>query len=456
MKFLFFLILLSFKGAYAEVSQTVDIDLSYIESLEVFAQRISSQIHETLMPQISNSELSFQQKEEIFKIVSQFESEVLQGLEKQKELYKNGFIQIPAEGLARKELSQLSMNIKWAVELAQFEFIAAIKLMNAKSSYYKIKKRFDHVALLSADLAANRNVRIPTKVMLNAFVARSEKFLRALIGVIFMALTNRKLNKIIDWTPREPLTKQKTPIDYKFYSENGVTQEFSTLPKDAVFILAMNHDFGSLDGKEIKEFSKAIGVDRNLIVTTSGSWPQMRIFGNPDPDILLIEDKMWMSRAIEAFERQKTGTISLSIFPEGAVPLWGTQAPLIAHQGTFRLARLAADHLRGVKPVYYVRITSNFLTHVTSGGEVPLALTIRNPERVPDTPVIKGDNQDPWIRKTRLEFEQIANQHRQQMYDLVKPAYLPDSLVFRVRSFPNPKTSPSTGLKPSCQNLFIK
>jgi hypothetical protein len=260
-----------------------------------------------------------------------------------------------------------------------------------------------------------------------------------------MALTNRKLNKIIDWTPKEPLTKQKTPIEYKFYSESGITQELSTLPKDAVFILAMNHDFGSLDGKAIKEFSKVIGSDRNFIVTTSGSWPQMKIFGNPDPDVLLIEDKMWMSRAIDAFEKHKTGPISLSIFPEGAVPLWGTQAPLIAHQGTFRLARKAAAHLRGIKPVYYIRITSNFLTHVTSGGEVPLALSIRDPERVPDHEVIKGDNQDEWIRRTRLEFEQVANQHRQQMYDLHKPSYIPDSRVFRVRSFSS-----------SCRNLFIK
>ncbi|MBY0384685.1 hypothetical protein K2X05_05960 [bacterium] len=456
---LIFLILLPL-CSYAETNLPqipVEGAYSYFESLEAFSQRVSTQINDILIPQISNSQLSLEQKTELTQIAVRFEEEVLRGLQDQKELYQKSFGQVPGAGLARLELLNLSKNVKWAIELAQFQFIEALQLMDSGFSYQKIKKRFDRVALLSEDLAARRNIRVPVKTMLNAFVARSEKFLRTLFGVIFMALTNHKLNKIIDWTPRESLTSQQKPTEYKFYSEEGVTQEFSSLPKDAVLILAMNHDFGSLDAKELKEFAKSLGVDRNIMVSSTVAWPQIKIFGNPDPDIVVVEDKMWMSKALHAFKEQKSGLISLSIFPEGAVPLWGTQAPLPTYPGVFRLARAAAIQLRDVKPVYYLRITSNFLTHVTSGGAVPLTLSIRDPELVPtDLFVRGGDNKDPWMAKARLEFEQAANQHRQQMYDLESPAYIPDTKVFRVRSFPEVKPIEQSGLGLSCRNLFIK
>jgi hypothetical protein len=211
-----------------------------------------------------------------------------------------------------------------------------------------------------------------------------------------------------------------------------VSDQLPVLPENAVVILAMDHDHPALDARYINLVAKKLGIDRSVLLTDKEAWPHYEYHKNKDENVFFIQDKEFKGKVLDILESHPNGRAAFMIFPEGGLPFWGTQFPLISQWGAFSMARKAAHRMAGKKPVYFIEINGNFLPSVTNSDKVvPIKLRVTEPVLVPTTPV---GQRDPWVEEMRSKFEEHLNEvgERGRQYDLIDRRPVKDARIRRV------------------------
>jgi hypothetical protein len=255
--------------------------------------------------------------------------------------------------------------------------------------------------------------------------AKSIKTICSLITKICMRSQLNELEDILaqDLRRKSPTDQSHVQFIYTDHNKN-IQSKINELPKDAIVFFAMNYDHGSVERSYLLEIQKMLGIDSNSFVTSKNSWPQIAIWqkmGWPlkDDENLLIEDKDLKRKVLKFVESKPQQRVAISMFPEGQLPLFGTQFPVYTNFGAFNYAREASHLNKGKRPVYIVNVHGNFLRALNSNGQKHIQIVVQAPELVPDTPLAQRDE---WVEKKRVEFESESNSRdrRGQMIDLIQ------------------------------------
>jgi hypothetical protein len=426
---LLFLVLL-LGAAAASAGDAPAPDSPYLSLLSSYQQRFEKYVLAVFRKIVSEEKLPAADRELLLASVSRFEEANNAAFARFRLDYQKAFLQAPPDSAALKEARFLERNLKWASEVAQFELIKIVELLRGRGRPMAMRQHLANLDRLSGALARDQRIKEPLQNYLANLVPRKQRSLRTMAGALKRFALNTNISELLRWMPPEPFTSQTAPPTLTMLKAGGASTELAKLPENAVIILAMNHDIGTLDGLAIQSVANAFGSETNMILTTKGAWPQLKFFKNADPDVFLTDEKGFAAKVLERFRQEGTGRISFSVFPEGGVALTGAQLPLFSNSGAFKIARDAAHDLQGKKPVYYVQLTSNLLEHVTSDGKIPMHIEIREPELVPDTAVLPNDR---WIAARRAEFEVAANRNRFQLMDIEKAEPLPGTRLYRMR-----------------------
>ena len=422
-----FLVALVAFTAQTQPDATTPQEPGYLSTIDRYQRHFRTDVLEIFRDKINSANLAPSEQSRLVSTVDSFERTLTAIFSDFRSAYQKAFLTQNPDSAAVKEARLLQENLKLSIELAQLEMIAVIKNIEQNRNVNKPVTKLED---LTRALEENRTIRRPLGNYIANFFPRREKFLTTVLRFLHHAMINTPITTIMKLIPLEPFTTQRTPPLLSVLSANGERSRLSELPANAVIILAMNHDVGTLDGYGIQKISEALGANRNMVLTTKGAWPQFLFHKNTDPDAFLIEEKTFSRRLFARVNALPNERITFSAFPEGAVAMAGAQFPQIANAGIFKIARDMAARLQGTRPVYYIRLTSNFLEHVTSGGEVPMHIEIREPELVPTSP-LEGRS-DVWVREKRHEFENSSHKYRGRFYDLREPMLLEGSRLFRV------------------------
>jgi hypothetical protein len=206
-----------------------------------------------------------------------------------------------------------------------------------------------------------------------------------------------------------PLTgDSKNEARIKFVDNHGRETNRPALPKDAVLIMVMNHEHALMDLASMKKVAKSFQADTVSVLTNRDVWPIYNFRTNKDETIIFKQEKNIKQKVLSLINKS-LGKFVFAIYPEGDLPYFNANFPLPAHFGAFNIARSAAVENRGKRPVYLVKVFGNFQAAVNAHGDIPFAVEVLSPERVPTDDIL---GRDPWIETKRAEFERLTLSRR--------------------------------------------
>src|SRR6185312_13148143 len=138
-----------------------------------------------------------------------------------------------------------------------------------------------------------------------------------------LCLKGEKLNNFFDQVSLQALSGQKNKrVDLKYVDTEGKETEAAQLPKDAVIILALNHDHAMLDLASMKDVAKSLHADTVSVLTTKNAWPIYNFIENKDETVLFTQDKNIKQRVLDLVNKEQ-GRFVFAIYPEGDLPFFG-------------------------------------------------------------------------------------------------------------------------------------
>lgn len=420
---------------------------TYFEQLSRYEKRFESEVIGDFLREAKSKGLNREELVEVDHAMTWLMNSVHIEFSEFRSAYESAFLSNSPSKEAIRASRRHQDNVKWAIEISQWHMIEFLHAVSASANHAQVSdsvhRLTENLEALCNSLDKGEKIRIPFRVYLANFVPRTENFGRNLFWFIRRMLFNSPITELIRKIPKESFTAQKSAPE--IVPETTATETlFEHLPKNAVLVLAMNHDIGPLDGHGVQTVSEAAGAVRNMVLTSKDAWPHLAFHRNKDPDIFLTETRGFADQLHQRVEQFPDQIVSFSAFPEGAVSTIGAQFPQIANPGVFKTARELSFWLRDRRPVYYIELKSNFAVHTSSGGKIPMRIEVREPERVPDVEVRSGDQ---WIARKRADFEARMSARDRGFYDLRSA-----SRVDGYRSF---RGTPA-GTKVSCPALFAK
>jgi hypothetical protein len=394
-------------GALAQQSRAQNTENEYTKALIAFKSSLELQIDEIFWPQVqSDSLLTENEKLQIYEINQNLKATLFALLERHKSDYSAVFF--PIENNNNSELSKARfMQMESSLKSATEKLLNAMADLLDSSHQNRATRLYLKTAnLLLENLKNDLEVKADPRVLLHQTITNKSKF-KTLCSVIARMCFNEKMNRIIDSIPLEELLRESTEYDKQIQDQ----LKSISLPENSALILIVNHDSPLADLTLLNKMTRALGIQRNILLTTRFAWPQTRIFKNPDPDILFIEDKDLAKSIVENSRQSQTGhLVSTTIYPEGNVPFFSTNFPLSTKYGAFSIARKTAVQLaQEGRKVYLLKIFTNVFEETTSLNKPGLVIKVSSPELVPSNPIEKNDD---WVNKQRLSFENEISQKR--------------------------------------------
>ncbi|MFS4459822.1 hypothetical protein [Bdellovibrio sp. HCB2-146] len=435
------------EGTSAGISAVVQ-DNAFLERVESFRGSIAIQVLQVFNPIVQESQISESDKESLKNMATEFLRALDRQLLQYKADYRSEFITLEKVDGAKERLMNAESDIKWAVEKTLNAMVQLLDTLADGKPVAKTKKYQDLIVEVTRRLDANERMSTTPMDLLKNLAPVKKGLVRTLCSVVTRLCMNQNVSKVLREIPESAFSRESLQdMKIEVVSKTGQVLPGLNLPNNAAVIFAMNHDHAILDLKSIQILAEKMGIDRNMVLTTTDAWPQAKFMKNHDPNIMYIQEKGLAQKVVQNMKDHKGARpIAFTIYPEGQLPFWGTQFPLYAKFGAFIIARKAAVALKAERPVYYIEVHSNFLKSITSEASVPLKLQVLEPQIVPTEPLTE---RDAWAEKTRFEFEERANtaEKRGLQYDLIERRKIPGTLI-----------NTTTQVKPyqvrSCEGMF--
>jgi hypothetical protein len=422
------------KGDLVVAPPAPDIQKSdYLQKLSNFNVAVKGQIEQIFIPQLREFEnLNSDIKDQIISAAIELSSAVTQKMQTYNVDYQSRFIEFNNNENIKNRLYINEMVIKTSVDQALHAMANLLDHLeqNKKANENTVRSYLGKIIESRKNLIENETTRRQFKAnaltVIKSILAKSKstKTICSLITKICMRSNLTELESLLAQDVQKTITKNNRPQFIFTDANNNATSKLSELPKDAIVVFAMNYDHGSIERAYLLEVQKMLGIDSNAFVTSKESWPHIAIaekmgWALTDESNLLVEDKDLKTKVLNFFEARPNQRVAVSMFPEGQLPLYGTQFPLHAKYGAFNYARAASALNKGKRPVYIVNVFGNFLRSLNSNNQTPIKIVVQAPELVPDTPLAQRDE---WVEKKRLAFESESNSsdRRGQMIDLIQ------------------------------------
>ena len=405
---------------------------TFPQALDAHQKRMQINIEHNFFGAIESSTLSPELQEEIKKVsrefvrVSKAKSEVL------KADYQSVFINFEKNEAAKSRLNYLETGLKWATEIVLKSLSEISMQLQSKPNLNVIRQAIKTVIKTTAQVQAtdqNKNYVKPHPIArIDIIPMKSKGSARTLCGAFLKLCFQESVTDLLEGLPEQQFMK-KTPQEPIYWTRTAQQDELrpglpTQLPKDAAFILTMNHDHQILDLKYVRKIARELGIDRTALLTTRVVWA----LGKQDQDTLFVQDKDLSQKVTDVLADSAHKNPSVAIYPEGNLPFPLTQFPMISKFGAYIMARKSAIQLASKRPVYLIDIQSNLLKFSTTSADIPMEFIISQPELVPTEALGK---RDAWSEKKRLEFEARANRSetRSLMVDLKSGRMIPGTNI---------------------------
>lgn len=424
-------------GAYAQEKTGANVavnaqgDNAFLERVEAFRTSISMQVLQVFNPIVrENANLSEGDKQFLTQTAEEFLKSLDQKITQYKADYRTEFITLEKVEGAKERLMDAESDIKWAVEKTLNAMVQALDILADGKSVAKTKKQTDLIKEITRRMDANERMSATPGDLIKNLAPVKKGLIRTLCSTVTRLCMNQNVSKVIREIPATAFSRESLKdMKIEVISKDGKVLPGVNLPSNAAVIFAMNHDHAILDLKSIQILAEKMGIERNMVLTTTDAWPQAKVMKNNDPNIMYIQEKGLAQKVIQNMKDHKgERPVAFTIYPEGQLPFWGTQFPLYSKFGAFIIARKAAVALKADRPVFYIEVHSNFLKSITSEAPVQLKLQVLEPQVVPTDALTE---RDAWAEKTRFEFEERANtaEKRGLQYDLVERRKIPGTLI---------------------------
>jgi hypothetical protein len=401
------------------------------DALDAHQKRMQINIEHNFFGAVDSSTLNQELKEEIKRVSKDFigasraKSEIL------KADYQTVFIKFEKNEAAKNRLNFLETGLKWATEIV-LKSLSTISLqLQSKPDLSVIRKEIKKIIKTTAQVQAtdeNKNHVKPEPIArIDIIPMKSKGSTRTLCGAFMKLCFQESVTDLLEGLPEHQFMKS-APQEPVFWTRTANPDQLQPglpqIPKDAAFILTMNHDHQILDLKYVRKIARALGIDRTALLTTRVVWA----LGKQDQDTLFIQDKDLSQKVTDVLADSAHKNPSVAIYPEGNLPFPLTQFPMISKFGAYIMARKAAIQLASKRPVYLIDIQSNLLKFSTTSADIPMEFILSQPELVPTDALGK---RDPWSERKRLEFEARANrpETRSLMVDLKSGKIIPGTNV---------------------------
>lgn len=401
------------------------------DALDAHQKRMQINVEHNFFGAIDSSTLSQELKEEIKRVskdfvgVSRAKSEIL------KADYQSVFIKFEKNEAAKSRLNYLETGLKWATEIVLKSMALISSQIQSKADLSVIRSEIKRIIKTTAQVQAtdeNKNHVKPAPIArIDIIPMKSKGSTRTLCGAFMKLCFQESVTDLLEGLPEHQFMKSapQKPIYWtRTANPDQLQPGLPQIPKDAAFILTMNHDHQILDLKYVRKIARALGIDRTALLTTRVVWA----LGKQDQDTLFIQDKDLSQKVTDVLADSAHKNPSVAIYPEGNLPFPLTQFPMISKFGAYIMARKAAIQLASKRPVYLIDIQSNLLKFSTSSADIPMEFIISQPELVPTEALGK---RDAWSERKRLEFEARANrpETRSLMVDLKSGRIIPGTNI---------------------------
>lgn len=405
-------------------------DNYYLNRVEIFRRNLAQQAINFIEQVKEYDHITQEERLQLIELAEYFGDTLNKKLLEFKERYRTRFIEMSRDSEHKVWLWEAEADIKWATERSQVAMIDILDRLDQGKKFKSLKMKMAVIRKNIDMLASGERIEPSLYDMIRKVTPMKRGLLRTTCSAVSRMCFNQDLTKLIKALPTQAYARDSKQSEViEVVKRDGTrTTELPKLPKDAVIIIGMNHDHAALDASYLMMIADKLGVERNLLLTTQSAWPHFSIFKNKDPYLTLKEEPGFKDRVMRFFDSHQNKRVGFSIFPEGELPFWGVQFPLLANFGAFKLARRAAIKYAGQRPVYYIEAHANFLRYVTAKSDIPIKIDIIEPELVPSHELAERDQ---WIESRRTAFEERANdpERRGEMYDLIDRRKIPGGRI---------------------------
>ncbi len=393
-------------------------EMDYIQRLVSLRDAVFHRVNNTFLPMVENSSLPDDIKSSIRTSMSEYLEIFSQKVSQAINRYSQEFLKIEAsddKAKAAVKMSQLESNLSRSLHQ---NFKAMIEISNnLDGRRRKLRRPLATIRRTIADLNAGTLVHMPViQEILDQFPAKARIFSNLCTYITKLCIKNQPLTDFV-----------RNRLTYADISRTGKPAHFTgipveeikrSLPDDAVVIVVANHDYAPLDAKVLDELAKQLEARETMFLTMKVVYPHFFVRKNTDPNTFFIEDRSWMKKALARMGETEGRTV-FNLFPEGTIPYWFAQFPLVAKSGGFVLARRTAHKLREQKKVFVLEVQTNVLPYMLGNEEGELTAELLPLVEVPNGEL---DKDDAWVAQMRQSFENRANQKRGEASPvIVKP-----------------------------------
>jgi hypothetical protein len=391
----------------------------YLNKLLNYKNAIQAQVKMVFIPQMMEaSPLNHEQQSEMIAQAENFLTVFNARLDEFGRDYHRLFVSYERDPAAMERLVNTESDLKWAVDRSLNSMADILDMMESGASGKNILKSWkvvnDITARLQSRAPMTRGVQDILRNVLPYKKGTSEMLCSMITRLCFKS---EKLNDFFDHMPRAALAGQKdAKVEITTLDKKGQKTAAEALPEDAIIILALNHDHALMDLASMKDVARSLQVETVSVLTNKEVWPIYNVIKNKDETALFKQDKNLKQRVLD-LATQSHGRFVFAIYPEGDLPYFGANFPVVSHLGAFSIARSVAVAQKGRRPVYLVKAISNFQKAIQSQGRQALEIELMAPELVP-TQDISG--RDAWVENERASFEKVSLEKRgSDMLDLI-------------------------------------
>jgi hypothetical protein len=400
------------------------------DALDAHQKRMQINIEHNFFGALDSSSLIQELQEEIKRVSKDFVVVSKAKAEQMKTDYRSVFISYEKNDAAKNRLNYVEIGLKWATEIVLKSLAEISSQLQSNPNERVIRKEIKKIIKTTAQVQAtdeNKNyVKPDPMARIEIIPMKSKGSTQALCSAFLKLCFQESVTDLLEGLPEQQFMKS-APQEPIYWTRTAETDQLRPglpqIPKDAAFILTMNHDHPILDLKYVRKIARELGIHRTALLTTKAVWA----LGKQDQDTLFVQDKD-LSQKVTDVLSDNAGKSSVAIYPEGNLPFPLTQFPMISKFGAYIMARKSAIQLASKRPVYLIDIQSNLMKFSTSDKTIPLEFIVSEPELVPTEALGK---RDPWSERKRLEFEARANrlETRSLMVDLKSGRMIPGTNI---------------------------
>ncbi|NUN07347.1 MAG: hypothetical protein HUU57_16505 [Bdellovibrio sp.] len=383
----------------------------YINKLLNYNKTIQVQIKDVFIPQLlEHTQLNSGERRDIVQQAERFADIFSRRTQEFAADYEKIFVEYERNAEVMERLVNTESDLKWAVDRVLNGMADSLDLLDEGKQGKHIAKNMAALMDITTKLENRQPVTRGLKDILRNILPFKKDNVKMVCSLITrLCLKNEKLNTFFDKMPLGPLAGDKAnKAVIKHVDAQGRETAPHSLPKDAIIVLALNHEHALMDLASMKNVAKSLQADTVSVLTNKDVWPIYNVRTNTDETIIFKQEKNIKQRVMDLIKKT-TGRFLFAIYPEGDLPFFAANFPLPTHLGAFSIARNAAIAHRGNRPVYLIKALGNFQAATNAQGKRAFALEVLPPELVPSEDIV---GRDKWIETKRAEFEKQSLEKR--------------------------------------------